>query len=64
MQVAKDIVFFDFFDTINRPYIPDGMDVIKYTVLPNMTVTMAFFYDQISLKKVFRKEARNDKGLL
>jgi hypothetical protein len=64
MQVANDIVFFDFFDTINRPYIPDGMDVIKYTVLPNMTVTMAFFFDQISLKKVFRKEARNNKGLL
>ena len=64
MQVQSDIVFFSFFDTINRPYIPDGMDILKYTVLPNMTVTMAFFYDQISLKKVFRKEARIDKGLL
>lgn len=64
MQVQSDLVFFDFFDTINRPYIPDGMDIMKYKVLPNMTVTMAFFFDQISLKKVFRKEARNDKGLL
>lgn len=64
MQVQSDIVFFDFFDTINRPYIPDGMDVMKYKILPNMTVTMAFFFDQISLKKVFRKEARYDKGLL
>lgn len=64
MQVQGDIVAFNFFDTINRPYIPDGMDILKYTVLPNMTVTMAFFYDQISLKKVFRKEARTDKGLL
>ena len=64
MQVANDIVFFDFFDTINRPFIPDGMDIMKYKVLPQMTVTMAFFFDQISLKKVFRKEARNDKGLL
>ena len=64
MQVQSDIVFFDFFDTINRPFIPDGMDVMKYKVLPNMTVTMAFFFDQISLKKVFRKEARYDKGLL
>lgn len=64
MQVQNDIVFFDFFDTINRPYIPDGMDIMKYKVLPNMTVTMAFFFDQISLKKVFRKEARIDKGLL
>jgi hypothetical protein len=25
---------------------------------------MALFFDQISLKKVFRKEARKDKGLL
>lgn len=64
MQVQGDIVAFDFFDTINRPYIPDGMDILKYTVLPNMTVTMAFFFDQISLKKVFRKEARINKGLL
>lgn len=64
MQVQNDIVFFDFFDAINRPFIPDGMDVMKYKVLPNMTVTMAFFFDQISLKKVFRKEARYDKGLL
>jgi hypothetical protein len=64
MQVQSDIVFFSFFDTINRPYIPDGMDILKYTVLPNMTVTMAFYFDQISLKKVFRKEARINKGLL
>ena len=64
MQVQSDIVFFNFFDTINRPYIPDGMDIMKYKILPNMTVTMAFFFDQISLKKVFRKEAKMDKGLL
>lgn len=64
MQVQSDIVFFDFFDTINRPFIPDGMDIMSYKILPGMTVTMAFFYDQISLKKLFRKEARYDKGLL
>ena len=64
MQVQNDIIFFDFWETINRPYIPDGMDVMKYKVLPNMTVTMALYYDQISLKKVFRKESRNDKGVL
>jgi hypothetical protein len=40
------------------------MDIMKYKVLPQMTVTMALFFDQISLKKVFRKEARKDKGLL
>jgi hypothetical protein len=64
MQVAQDIVFFDMMQSINRPFIPDGMDIIKYTVLAGMTVTMAFFYEQVSLKKVFYKEARNSKKLL
>ena len=58
MQVASDIVFFDLNSVMNRPFIPDGMDVIKYTVLAGMSVTMAFFYEQVSLKKVFYKQAR------
>lgn len=64
MQVANDIVFFDIAKKLNRPFIPDGMDVINYTVLAGMTVTMAFFYKQVSLKKVFYPEARNSKSLL
>lgn len=64
MQVAQDIVFFDMMQSLNRPFIPDGMDVIKYKVLAGMTVTMAFFYEQVSLKKVFYEEARNSKKLL
>ncbi len=64
MQVANDIVFFDVMQNLNRPFIPDGMDVIKYTVLAGMSVTMAFFYKQVSLKKVFYEEARNSKKLL
>jgi len=64
MQVASDIVSFDFFDTINRPYIPDGMDVLKYKVLAGMNVTMVFFYEQVNLKKVFFNEAKFDRGLL
>jgi hypothetical protein len=64
MQVANNIVFFDMHESLNRPFIPDGMDVIKYTVLAGMTVTMAFFYKQVSLKKVFYQEARNSKKLL
>jgi len=64
MQVANDIVTFDFFDTINRPFIPDGMDVLKYKVLAGMNVTMVFFYEQVSLKKVFLNEAKYNKGLL
>ena len=64
MQVANNIVFFDMQEALNRPFIPDGMDVIKYTVLAGMTVTMAFFYKQVSLKKVFYEEARKSKKLL
>ena len=64
MQVASDIIFFDIMEMLNRPFIPDGMDVIGYTVLPGMTVTMAFFYEQVSLKKVFFKEAKQNKGLM
>jgi len=64
MQVAQDIVFFDIMDMLDRPFIPDGMDVIKYKVLAGNTVTMGFFYKQVSLKKVFYKEARNSKKLM
>lgn len=61
MQVAADIVFFDIMQMLNRPYIPDGMDTIQYTILPNMSVVMAFFYEQKSLKKAFYKIARDYK---
>lgn len=64
MQVASDIIFFDIMEGLNRPFIPDGMDVIQYKVLPGMTVTMAFFYKQVSLKKVMFEEARENKKLL
>jgi hypothetical protein len=64
MQVAQDIVFFNIMRTLNRAFIPDGMDVIGYTILPGMTVTMAFFYEQVSLKKVFFNEAKQSKGLM
>ena len=58
MQVQGDVTFFDISQKLNRPYIPDGMDTIKYTVLPNMSVIMAFFYYQKSIKKAFFEEAR------
>lgn len=64
MQVASDTVFFDIQANLNRPFIPDGMDVIKYKILAGNGVTMAFFYKQISLKKVFYEEARESKKLL
>ena len=64
MQFANDIVFFDMQEQLNRPFIPNGMDVIRYTVLPGMTVNMAFFYKQVDLKKVFYSEARESKEIL
>jgi len=64
MQFANDIVFFDMQEQLNRPFIPNGMDVIQYTVLPGMTVNMAFFYKQVDLKKVFYPEARESRELL
>jgi hypothetical protein len=63
MQVANDIVFFDL-SQLGRPFIPDGMDVIKYKVLPGCTVTFAFFYRQREIKRFFFKEARTNKKLI
>jgi hypothetical protein len=64
MQVANDIIYFNVFKAINRPFIPDGMDIIRYTVLAGMSVTMTFWYTQVSLKKVFYEEAKQNKSLL
>ncbi len=63
MQVAKDIVFFDL-STLNRPFIPNGMDVIQYKVLAGNTVTFAFFYRQADIRKLFYDEAKKSKKLL
>ena len=43
---------------MTRPYVPDGMDVLGYTILPGMSVSMCFYYKQVSLKKIFFKGAR------
>ncbi len=64
MQVQNDMVVFDMMKSLNRPFIPDGMDIIKYKVLAGNSITMCFYYKQVSLKKVFYKEARNSKKLL
>lgn len=64
MQVFADTIYFDIMKSLNRPFIPDGMDVIKYKVLAGNTVTMCFYYKQISLKRVLLKEARLSKKLL
>jgi hypothetical protein len=64
MQVLNDIIYFNVQKAINRPFIPDGMDVIRYTVLAGMSVTMTFWYTQVSLKKFFYEEAKASKSLL
>lgn len=64
MQVANDIIYFDIMNKLNRPFVPDGMDVIQYKILAGNTVTMCFYYKQISLKRVMFQEARNSKKLL
>lgn len=64
MQVFDYVVNYDLMGTLNRPFIPDGMDVINYKVLAGMTVTMCFYYKQVSLKKFFFEEARNSKKLM
>lgn len=63
-QFANDIVVFNLMKDLNRPYIPDGMDVIQYKILAGMTVTLAFYYKQVSLKRVLLKEAREHKDPL
>ena len=64
MQVIQEIVFFDIFNTLGRPFIPNGMDVIQYKVLAGNTVNFAFFYEQKDLRKFFFQEARDSKKLL
>lgn len=58
MQVEGNNISFSFLDTLQKPFIPDGMSVINYTVLAGNTVTMAFFYEQKAIKKLFFDEAR------
>lgn len=64
MQVFQNTIYFDIMKSLNRPFIPDGMDVIQYKILAGNTVTMCFYYKQISLKRVFFKEAKESKKLL
>jgi len=61
LQFANDIVFFDMQESLNKPFIPNGMQFIRYKVLAGMTVTMAFFFKQVDLKKVFYPETRKEK---
>ena len=63
-QFQPDVLFFDFQTALNRPFIPDGMDVIQYKVLAGASVTFSFFYRQKSLKRFFFDEATDNRKLL
>lgn len=63
-QQQNEIIYFDLEQTLNRPFIPDGMDVIQYKVLAGMTVTFGFYYSQVSLKKFFYKDAKENRALM
>jgi hypothetical protein len=64
MQVFNNVIAFDLHESLNRPFIPDGMDVINYTIFAGVKATLVFFYEQIHIKDVYYHEARNSKTLL
>jgi hypothetical protein len=61
MQVFNNSISFHVSDVLNRPLIPDGMDVIDYTILAGNTVTMCFYHEQKAIKKLFFPDARIHK---
>ena len=63
-QQQNEIIYFDLEQTLDRPFIPDGMDIIQYKVLAGMTVTFGFYYSQVSLKKFFYKDAKDNRALM
>lgn len=60
-QFQSNSVSFNFEKELGRPYVPDGMDILRYTVLAGCTVVLAFYYEQKMLKKYFYKELRDNK---
>ena len=64
MQVFNNVIAFDLHESLNRPFIPDGMDVINYTIYAGVKATLVFFYEQVHVKDVYFEEARKSKTLL
>ncbi len=64
-QKDKNIVnFFQVNKQLNRPFIPDGMDVIQYQILAGSEVTIVFFCQQKLIKRMLYKEEINGNRLL
>jgi hypothetical protein len=64
MQSFNNVIAFDLHESLNRPFIPDGMDVINYTIYAGVKATLVFFYEQVHVKDVYYEEARKSKTLL
>lgn len=64
MQVEGNNISFSFENVLNRNYITDGMEIINYKVLAGNTVTICFFYKQLSIKKLFFPEARKTPRMI
>ena len=63
-QYQSNQVCFNLFEELNAPFIPDGMHTIRYTVLAGNNAALAFYYEQVILKKFFYEEADKSKVLL
>jgi hypothetical protein len=63
-QYQPNQVSFNLNEQLNAPFIPDGMHTIKYTVLAGNNAALAFYYEQVVLKKFFYEEADRSKILL
>jgi hypothetical protein len=59
-QFQNNTVRFSLIDRLQRGYVPDGLDWIRYKVLAGTSVNMVFFYKQQHLKDFFFKETRNN----
>lgn len=63
MQFQSNVIYFDIMRDLGRPCIPDGMEVIRYTVLAGNSVTFCFYFKQHILRNEAFQEARNVKAL-
>lgn len=52
-QFQREIVFFHVEDVLGKNFIPDGMSVAQYTVLPFTQVVICCYYEQKSLAQDF-----------
>jgi len=57
-QKANDLISFDIFQSLGKPFFPSGMDIVQYKVLAGNSVTIVFFYKQKDIRKIFYEEAK------